>query len=287
MKKMISITLSLMLLYSCAQSRTKFQKYNKREGGYIDSKAFEPDEWSYSDFYGNPYTHHNDVVVFAQIRAIEICSEQGKFMLGAREIIGTKETFDVSKTTGSTIQAPSTFTGRGHSTIQKNSFGVISANSNFSGEIQHGAKFSNSQTVKGKMYRYSARYPYRCVKKFKSIGARFNPPVLDYVANKQWKMEPGIVIDKVKLANEGKLLPGDRIFSMNGRVIRSTMDLGDAIYATSKNTAILDIERNGKRSKVKIEVKDVSEYARQYWDNVINDKCTRLPELKNRKICKK
>jgi hypothetical protein len=287
MNRLIFLSL-FYFLFSCAHDpRSKYQPFEKNNGGYVDFKVLVKDDWRKVQFYGNPYTYHSDVVALAQLRTIENCLIEKKLPRASSLYEIEKNGIIVSNTSASNYQAPSNVTLNTNSSLNEYSNNY---NSQTTGQINHGMNISSSETSTQNLSRYNVKIHYKCANR--AIGLGFDtvignvPSSIEERVNKQLSINDYLTISKVDKANKGILKVGDIITKVNGEKILDTKALVDEFIDLTDKTIALSVLRDGKEVNVVAKLVDITDKFKEVIDNFIKDKCTLLDEFKSNQLCK-
>lgn len=270
--RLLLLTLTLLSLASCSSHRTKYQVYNKKEGGGYSEEKFE-DGLSMINFRGNSLTKKSYAELFAKFRAIEICLDAGKKYAHLVGMLDRSESRTVTRSSGNVYGFPSYYYG----------YPYYSRYSGFA----FGASFN---TLSSNSWDETYTYPnldvlYRCEDVVYEPEVIFREVPATEVKHLVKDLKGALQVEKlIDGSPNKKIQENDIILKAAGERIEKNWQILKDFDQKTKSIP-LDALREGEKTKLVMEAKNVSEAVGKTQQDIIQSAC-KFDEIKERALCK-
>ena len=271
---MLRIFLILALIAGCATKPTRYKRYSKKEGGYIQEKFDE--NLNIVRFEANSETKKGRAELFAKFRAIEICVfDSGKkfaHIIGVEDKSKKKE---ITRTSSNVYGFPSYYYGYPY------------------WQRYSGINFSlGYNNIQSNSWNETYVYPefdvlYECSDTAIEAEVIFRDVPSEELKHLVKDLKGAVQVEKILdgSPNKNALEYGDIILKGNGVRIQKSYQL-IMLLGPKHTEAKLDILREGEKKTVTIKGKDVSESLAKSQLEIIQAAC-KVSEIKGREICKR
>lgn len=270
--------ITLLLFVSCASNNpTPYQKKNKKDLGYANSKL---DNFQVASFQGNSYTSKERAQSYAEFRAIEICRDSNEGIANIMDIFDKTVEKEVTRTTG-TSWGPSYY-------------GMYPYYSRYS-SIGVSAGFN---TISADSWSETIRFPvievyFTCDKKVFRPELIFKELTADEMKHLVKDVKGAIQVEKIPEGspNANTVETGDIILKAQGERIEKVYQLIN-MFGPENQSVKVQLLREGKKKSTILRSQDVTREVKEAEEKIISKVCEDKDEddqegLKKRKLCQK
>jgi hypothetical protein len=262
-----------MIFLAACSSRTKYQVYKKRDGGYEQSRFDK--NLSVVNFRGNNYTMKSTAELFAKFRAVELCHEAQKKVADLVGIVDHSENKTITRTSGGVYGFPSYYYGYSPFYNRYSGFGFGTSIG-----IMSGSSWNETLTYP------NVDVVYRCGEKVYEPEIILREVSADDMKTLTKDLKGALQVEKfIDGSPNKKLEQGDFILKVSGERIEKSWQLMAAFDQDHRRVPV-EVMRDGNRMKMEIESKDVTDKVEKSEQEIIDKGCD-FKEIKKRPICKK
>jgi hypothetical protein len=270
---MLRLLLITIFLFSCAsRERTKYQAFDKNQGGYRDKTIDEGIKMV--NFKANPQTRPSVTKRFARFRAVEICQAENKKLAHFLD--------SSDKTTSSTITRTST-TG-----FPSYYYGMSPFYNRYSG-FGWGLGFS---TFDSRAWNETISYPeieviFECTNEIYQPMLELRQVSAEEMKHLVKDLRGALQVEKIPTASpNNNLRIGDIIIRGDGERIYEVYQLLTLFRKNEQHNITLDILRDGElKTGIVLKGVDVTEQMLQEQAQLVKKTCG-YKELKDHQLCK-
>lgn len=261
--------LILLTFVSCSSSRTQYQKFEKKEGGYRDTVL--SDGIHATSFEANSLTKRTYANLFARFRSLEECRHEGKSYSHILGIIDRSSVKKVMRSDGD-YWGPSYYGGVGMSPFY----------SRYSGfGFSTGINFINSRSWEETLVYPDVEVIYHCTEKVyePEVVMRDVPP--DEMKHLVKDLKGGVQVEKILPGSPNRELKEEDIIirAQGKRVVRGYEVL--ALFKDGPRPVSVEVLREGEKKSLTLHAGDVTEVVEKNL-SVMKGKACRFEDVKKK-----
>lgn len=259
---MILALLVISMVTACSSLNATYEPFDEsRRLGYVDQKLADH-FWSVK-FYGNLFTEPTDIVLLAQLRAVEICQKEGKGLTHFLKMHDATPAKSIQTAEGFYKFIP---------TYLKNDVSTQRVGNSF--EVSTGSNDPLYEVI------------FTCVDQAYSAQLQLREIAAEDAKSIVQDLRGVIQVDGFdsETANSKNLQVDDFIYKVNGIRVKNRVDFYRVIDSSTAPTAKLTVLRERKNIEVEAQLTNISAAAKDFGQKVINTAC-RKEEMKSVSIC--